>query len=186
VEENKMAAPAKTKLRDLLEWEKTELVRFAKATSERTDVNRRAKALSAVAQCNNFSQAARLAGYKTGDGVMLLVKRFNRHGFSALSIANGRGYYQISARQQVIDTVQQPPDREQDQTATWSLSTLERSLRSRSLEKRELGATTIRRILKAAGFSYQQNRSWCQTGQVKRVRKEGVVTGTYPTLVLAV
>lgn len=174
-----MAAPAKTKLRDLLEWEKTELVRLAKATSERADVNRRAKALSALAQGNNFSQAARLASYKTGDGVMLLVKRFNKHGFSALTIASGRGrklHYQINARQQVIDTVQRPPDREQDQTATWSLSTLERSLRSQSLEMSELGATTIRRILKEAGFSYQQSRSWCQTGQVKRVRKEGVVT----------
>jgi hypothetical protein len=72
--------------------------------------------------------------------------------------------------------VQQTPDRLKDQTATWSLTTLQRHLRNKQAILAHIGATTIRRIIKEAGFSYQQTRSWCQTGQVKRVRKAGVVT----------
>lgn len=174
-----MAAPAKTKLRELVQWETTELERITKATSERLDRVRRAKALLAVSQDKSFTQAAQLAGFKTGDGVMLLVKRFNQHGLAALNIATGRGpkpRYQGEARQLVITTLQQSPDRLEDQTATWSLTALKRSLRLNQPSLAKIGATTIRRILKEAGFSYLQSRSWCQTGQVKRVRKAGVVT----------
>lgn len=63
---------------------------------------RRAKALLAVSQGKSFTQASRLAGFKTGDGVMLLVKRFNQQGLAALNIARGRGpkpRYQSEARQ---------------------------------------------------------------------------------------
>ena len=174
-----MPAPAKTKLRELVQWETSELETIAKATSERVDRVRRANALLAVSQGKSFSQAAQLAGFKTGDGVMLLVKRFNQRGLAALNIATGRGpkpRYPTQARQLVPTTLQASPDRLEDQTASWSLSTLERSLHLNQPTLAKIGATTIRRILKQEGFSYQQNRSWCQTGQVKRVRKEGVVT----------
>jgi len=31
-----------------------------------------------------------------------------------------------------------------------------------------------------AGYTWQRNRTWCQTGEVKRKRKSGTVTVTDP------
>ena len=86
-----MVQPQKEPLRALSEQEERELRRIVKASSERLDVSRRAKALLAVAGGQRFTEAARQADLKSGDGVGKLVKRFNEHGLSALSIAGGRG-----------------------------------------------------------------------------------------------
>lgn len=178
-----MAAAPKTILRALSDWELEELTRLAKATSERLDVVRRAKALLEVAAGTSFSQAARSAGFKTGDGVALLVSRFNDKGLAALEIASGRGpkpTYDAAAREKIVETLQQSPDRLEDQTATWSLTTLERSLRRKEPGWHKIGATTIRRIAQQAGFSYQNSRTWCQTGTVKRKRHSEIVSVTDP------
>ncbi len=66
------------------EQEERELQRLVKATSERVDVVRRAKALVAVASGKPFTQAAHEAGLKSGKGVGKLVKRFNTHGLAAV------------------------------------------------------------------------------------------------------
>lgn len=174
-----MAPAAKIKLRSLSEGESQELTRTAKATSERLDVVRRAKALFEVASGSSFSHAARLAGFKSGDSVALLVERFNQRGLAALGIASGRGpkpLYDQLARAKIIETVGRSPDRLEDQTATWSLATLERSLRKTEPALPTIGATTIRRVLQQAGYRFVSSRSWCQTGTVKRKRKEGVVS----------
>jgi hypothetical protein len=55
---------------------------------------------------------------------------------------------------------------------------LERSLRQDALPR--VGATTIRRVLEAAGSSYQKTRTWCPTGTAQRQRKAGVVRVTDP------
>jgi hypothetical protein len=77
-----------------------------------------------------------------------------------------------------VATAQRPPDRKADGTATWSLSTLERTLRREACPR--LGATTIRRVLEAAGSSYQKTRTWCPTGTAERKRKSGIVRVTDP------
>ncbi len=110
-----------------------------------------------------------------------LVARFNRVGVAALHIAPGRGRkptYDAGARGQIVAMAQRQPDRKQDGTATWSLSTLARSLRRDALPR--VGATTIRRVLTDAGSSYQQTRTWCPTGTALRKRKAGVVRVTDP------
>jgi hypothetical protein len=86
-----MAQPQKEPLRALSKQEEREVQRLVKATSERLDVVRRAKALVAVASGKPFTEAAHEAGLKSGKGVGQLVKRFNTHGLAALSIAAGRG-----------------------------------------------------------------------------------------------
>jgi hypothetical protein len=43
-----------------------------------------------------------------------------------------------------------------------------------------LGATTIRRVLYEADYSYQRTRTWCPTGTAQRKRKAGVVTVVDP------
>jgi transposase len=108
--------------------------------------------------------------------VAKLVRRFNQRGLAALAIAAGRGRrptYTLAARAQVVAAAQQAPDRRADQTATWSLATLQRHLRRTGLER--IGATTIRRVLTEAGSNYQRTRTWCPTGTALRKRKAGVV-----------
>ncbi len=91
---------------------------------------RRAKAVLGVACGEAFTQAAREAGLKSGEGVGKLVRRFNERGLAALSIAPGRGRKITSTSAQrgfILQEVRRQPDREEDGTATWSLKTLERA-----------------------------------------------------------
>lgn len=174
-----MPARQKLPLRPLFPLEHHELQRIVKASSERLDRSRRAQALLAVAGGLSFTQAAAAAGFRSGDSIAQLVARFNQHGLAALDIAPGRGrlaHYDPAARTRIVHKVLSPPDRRQDGTATWSLSTLERALRTESPALAHLGATTIRRVLQDAGCSYQRTRTWCPTGTAQRQRKEGVVT----------
>jgi transposase len=172
-----MAQPQKEPLRTLSEREERELKRVAKATSERLDVVRRAKALLAVAEGKPFTEAAREAGLKSGDGVGKLVKRFNGHGLAALSIAAGAGRkatYTSQQQARILAEVQREPDRKADQTATWSLMTLRAALRKTDLP--EIAAETIREVLHEAGYKYQRTRTWVRTGYALRKRKSGTVT----------
>ena len=159
-----MAKPQKEALRPLTPAERAALERV-----------RRATALLALAEGASFAAAARPAGYRSGSAVTALVRRFNRRGLAALAIAAGRGRkptYATAARAQIVATAQRAPERQVDGTATWSLSTLERTLRREAFPR--LGATTIRRVLEDAGSSYQRTRTWCPTGTAERKRKGGV------------
>ena len=176
-----MGPPPTEALRPLTIAERTALERLIRTSSERVDRVRRAHALLAVAQGQAYTQAARQAGLQSSSTVAALVGRFNRRGMAALSIAAGRGRaptYDPAARAQIVATAQRPPDRKTDGTATWSLSTLERTLRREAFP--QVGATTIRRMLEDAGRSYQRTRTWCPTGTAQRKRKAGVVTVVDP------
>ena len=63
-----------------------------------------------------------------------------------------------------------------DGTTTWSLSLLKQALRQAPDGLPHVSTSTIRRVLHEAGFSWQKNRGWCETGQVKRKRKAGTLT----------
>jgi transposase len=176
-----MPKPQPEALRPLMVAEQTTLERLTQASSARVDEARRAGALLAVAAGRPFAQAAQRAGFRSGSAVAALVRRFNQRGLAALRIAPGRGRrstYDVAARAQIVATAQRSPDRKVDGTATWSLSTLERSLRRAAFP--HLGATTIRRVLEDAGSSYQRTRTWCPTGTAQRRRKAGVVTVVDP------
>jgi len=149
-----MAPPRKAELRGLTSEEQAALEHLAKATSERVDRVRRARALLAVARGHSFPQAARHAGMSSPSTVFSLVQRFNERGLAALAIAAGRGrapIYDAAARALIVATAQQPPERRPDGTATWSLSTLQRRVRRDGLAR--VGTSTIRRVLRAAGSS---------------------------------
>jgi transposase len=164
-------------LRPLSEPEERELRRIVKASSERRDVARRATALLAVAAGQSFPQAAGGAGFKEARSVGKLVKRFNAHGLSALSIAAGRGgkpIYTSAQRARILVEVQRTPDRQEDQTATWSLSLLRKALRATDFP--HIANETIRQVLHDSGYSFQQTRTWCRTGYALRKRKSGTVT----------
>jgi transposase len=176
-----MAPPQKAPLRPVTVAERAALTRLSRARSARVDGVARARALLAVAQGQSFAAAARQAGFGSGGAVAALVGRFNRRGLAALRIAAGRGRrptYDRAARARIVATAQRRPERRADGTATWSLSTLERTLRREGLPR--VGATTIRRVLQDAGSSYQKTRTWCPTGTAQRKRKAGVVTVVDP------
>jgi transposase len=176
-----MPTPQREPLRRLSRAERAALQRIANGTSERVDQVRRATALLAVARTGVFIHAAREAGLHSGTTVADLVARFNQHGLAAVRIASGRGRrptYPASARAQIVATAQRSPDRRTEGTATWSLSTLQRTLRRGSFPT--LGTSTIRRMLHDAGSSYQRTRTWCPTGTAQRKRKAGVVTVVDP------
>jgi len=173
-----MARAQKEPLRPLTAAEYQALERTRKASSARVDTARRARALQAVAQGYTFAQAAREAGFGSATTVANLVGRFNRRGLGALRIAAGRGRrvtYDTAARARIVAVAQREPRRRADQTATWSLSTLQRRLRRDGVPR--VGATTIRRVLHDAGSSSQRTRTrtWCPTGTAVRKRKEGTV-----------
>jgi transposase len=171
-----MATAQKEPVRAFTPEEQAMLERLARSSSERQDRVQRARALLAVAQGQAFAPAARQAGFASHTTVAGLVARFNRQGLAALQIAAGRGRkptYDAPARARMVAKAQRPPERKTHGTGTWSLSTLERTLRREGFP--QLGATTIRRVLEAAGSSYQKTQTWCPTGTAERKRKSGIV-----------
>lgn len=169
-----MGARQKIALRPLSEAEQHALQRVAKASSERVDAVKRAKALLAVAEGKTLTQAG-MSAQLSREGVSQLVERFNQRGLAVLLIAPRRGRkptYDAEVRARVVQEVQRQPDRVSDQVAVWSLKLLQRALRRAGLPS--IGATTIGRILHEEGYSLQRDRTWCHTGTALRVRKDGV------------
>jgi transposase len=176
-----MRPTAHDPLRELTEAERAHLAVLVRATSERADVRQRAVALLAVAAGHSYEAAARPAGYTQGYTVSRLVQRVNARGLAALEIAAGRGRkpaYTPADRQQILDTLHEAPERTRDQSATWSLSVLQRRLRAHGLA--QVSRDTIHKTLHGAGYSWQRTRTWCPTGTARRKRKAGVVTVTAP------
>jgi transposase len=170
-----MGRPVKECLRPLTTREEQELQRTVKAKSERVDAVRRAKALLWVTAGGTLSAAGQQAGMSR-EGVSKVVRRFNLRGLDVLETAAGRGRkvtYTSIQRAGILAHVQQQPDRQEDGTATWSLSTLQQALRSTDLP--HIAKETIRQVLHEAGYSYQQTRTWCRTGYALRKRKSGTV-----------
>lgn len=171
-----MGVSRKVVLRSLTKVEQKELQKIVKLTSERVDVVRRAKALLYVFIGSTFTEAGKQSGMSR-QAVTQLVERFNQRGLAVLLLAAGRGRkatYTPADRERILQEARREPDREKDQTATWSLSTLQRALRKTDLP--QISRDTICQVLHEAGYTYQQTRTWCQTGTALRVRKEGVVT----------
>ena len=176
-----MREAAREPLRELTDVERQHLAACVRARSERGDVRQRAVAVLAVADGQSREVAARRAGYRHGYTVSRLIQRFNARGFAALEIAPGRGpkpSYTAAERQQILDVLQQEPERVQDQSATWSLTLLQRRLRANGLP--QVSRDTIHHTLRAAGFSWQRTRTWCPTGTARRKRTTGSVSVVDP------
>jgi transposase len=176
----------KTPLRPLTPAERRALEAVARAGSERADRAARAKALLAVAAGAPFAAAARTAGRTSGVAVARLVARFNTEGLAAVAPGHGGGpptRYDAAARERVLREFRRPPDRKQDGTATWSLTTLQRALRRAPDGLPAVSTWTILHALWGAGYTWQASRTWCHTGTVVRRRKAGPVTVTDPDAV---
>jgi transposase len=179
-----MAQPQKHPLRALTAAERTELARVARSASDRADRVARAKQLLAVADGARFTDAARQAGRRSGDTVALLVQRFNALGLAALDARHGGGppvQYGAAERDRILAEFRRAPDRQQDGTATWSLTTLQRALRRAPDGLPHVSTFTLLAVLWDAGYTWQRDRTWCPTGTARRKRRDGtVVTTTDP------
>ena len=178
-----MSRRQKDPLRVVTAEERVILEQISRGQSEPASHVARAKALLAVAAGKSFTAAAQAAGRRSGDAVSELVSRFNQEGLAALEPGHGGGpetKYGPLERARILAEVQRQPELERDGTATWSLSTLQRALRTAEDGLPEVSTYTIWLVLQSEGWSWQKDRSWCDTGTVKRKRKEGLVEVTDP------
>jgi transposase len=86
--------------------------------------------------------------------------------------------YGAQERERILAELRRAPDREKDGTGTWSIGTLQRSLQQAGDGLPKVSRETLWKVLHEAGFGWQKDRSWCQTGKVLRKRKSGKVEVT--------
>jgi transposase len=173
----------KDPLRPLTGEEQGDLESISRARSAPVEAVIRAKILLAVASGMNYTQAAQQVGRKSNDAVSALVRRFNREGLAALLPRHGGGFqpqYGAAEKARIRREVERQPDLEQDGTATWSLTTLQRALRGADDGLPRVSTYTILEVVHEAGYHGQRNRSWSHTGQAVRKRKTGKVILTNP------
>ncbi len=173
-----MAQRRRIRLRPITAEERAELGQVSRAGGESADRVARAKALLAVADGAAFVAAARAAGRRSGDAVAHLVERFNAEGTAALEPRHGGGppvRYGLDGRERILREFRRTPDRAEDGTATWSLTTLRRALRRAPDPLPTVSTATILHVLWEAGYGWQADRTWCHTGTAKRRRKGGTV-----------
>jgi len=178
-----MTRRKKDPLRKLTEEDQTWLERISRSQSEPAVHVIRAKEILAVAAGHNYTEAAHLVGIQSGDTVSRLVERFNKEGLQAIQPRHGGGpvvKYSVIERERVLAEARRQPDPEKDSTNTWSLTTLQKALQKAPDGLPHISTERIWVILQEAGFRWQKSRTWCETGQVARKRKRGVVTVTDP------
>ena len=155
-----MSRRQKDPLRPLSQEERARLEQLSRSRGEAASHVTRAKALLAVADGQAYTDAARQVGYALGHG------------------GGPKTLYSAQERQMILAEARRTPEREQDGTATWSLTTLQRSLRAKGLT--HVSTYTIWCVLREAGLPWQKNRAWCDTGTALRKRERGVVVVTDP------
>jgi transposase len=183
MEEDPMTRRQQDPLRSLTVDEWRTLEHVVRRGSERADHVARAKALLAVAGGASYTAAAQAAGRRSGDAVAQLVSRFNQEGLAALEVRHGGGpavQYGVAERERILTEFRRTPDREQDGTASWSLSTLQRTLRRAPDGLPQVSTATMLQVLWQAGYSWQRDRTWWSTGTALRKRTAGVVTVVDP------
>ena len=175
-----MTRRKKDPLRNLTDHERLWLVQISRSQAEPAAHVARAKALLAVAEGHSYTDAARAAGRRSGEAVSRLVSRFNREGLFALEPRHGGGpptVYADAQRERILAEVRRTPERDRDGTATWSLTTLRRSLREAPDGLPEVSTHTIWKTLKEAGFEWQRDRSWYPGGRRRLIPRRTSPSG---------
>jgi len=132
----------------------------------------------AIADGASYTAAAHQVGRRHTETLSAWVRRFNRDGLAAVRPGHGGGpriRYGADEQQRILAEMARTPQREQDGTATWSLSLLQKALRQAPDGLPRVSPYTIWRTLHEAGLSWQNSRTWCETGVAMRQRKHGVV-----------
>ncbi len=170
-------------MRPLADDEMAHLIKLSRSRSESATRVARAALILAVARGEDHQTAAESIGRRSGDAVSHLVARFNAEGLAALNPRHGGGrapIYDQTTRERILQEARRQPTPEADGTGSWSLTTLQKALRSAPDGLPTISTYTIRRVLHEAGASPQKTRTWCPTGTVLRKRKSGTVLVTDP------
>src|SRR3954451_11315446 len=170
-------------LRPLTADERQELTRLSRSLSAPAAQVERARALLAIADGASYTAAAHQIGRRHTETISAWVSRVNRDGLAAVRPGYGSGArtrYGADAQQRILTEWARAPQRDQDGTATWSLSLLQRALRQAPDGLPRVSPFTIWRTLHEAGLSWQKSRTWCETGVATRRRKHGVVRVSDP------
>ena len=173
-----MSRRQKDPLRSLTDEERVELSRLSRSRSAPSAQVARATAVLAIAEGQSYTATARRVGRHNGDTVAQWVARFNHDGLAAVVPRHGGGpaiRYAADQQRRILAEGARVPDREQDGTATWSLSTLQAALRHAEDGLPTVSTYTIWRTLHAASLSWQKSRTWCATGIVKRKHSAAVM-----------
>lgn len=181
-----MPRPQKDPLRPLPPDEHAGLERLSRSHTEPAPRVARAKALRAVAAGPGDTAAAPAAGRRSGDAVAQWVARFHREGLAALQPGQGGGPPKRDTQtepERIVREVRRAPDRAPDRTGTWSLATRRRALQQAPDGLPTVSPSTIWGVRHDAGFRWQQDRSWCETGTALRQRQSGTVTAPDPDAV---
>jgi transposase len=178
-----MSRHQKDPLRPLTAAERKELTRLSRSPSAPAAEVDRARALLAIADGASYTAAADLVGRGHNETISAWVSRFNREGLAAVRPHHGGGprlRYGAQEQQRILAEWARAPQREQDGTATWSLSLLQKALRQAPDGLPRVSRFTIARTLHEAGLSWQKSRTWCETGAALRRRKDGLVRVSDP------
>src|SRR5215216_8098404 len=178
-----MSRHRKDPLRPLTSDERIALTRLSRSPSAPAAQVERARAVLAIADGASYTAAAHQVGRRHTETISAWVSRFNRDGRAAVRPGHGGGpriRYGADAQQRILAEWARPPQREQDGTATWSLSLLQKALRQAPDGLPRVSRFTIARTLHAAGLSWQRSRTWCGTGAALRRRKSGLVRVSDP------
>ena len=165
-------------LRPLTADERQALTRLSRSLGAPAAQAERARALLAIAVGASYTAAAHRVGRRHTETISAWVSRFNRDGLAAVRPGHGGGArirYGADAQQRILAEWARAPQRDQDGTATWSLSLLQKALRRAPDGLPKVSTFTIWRTLHVAGLSWQKSRTWCQTGVATRRRKHGTL-----------
>src|SRR5437868_1063064 len=150
-----MSRHRKDPLRPLTAEERQELTRLSRSLSAPAGQVERARALLAIADGATYTAAAHQVGRHHNETISAWVSRFNREGLAAVRPGHGGGpriRYGADAQQRILAEWARTPQREQDGTATWSLSLLQKALRHAPDGLPKISTFTIWRTLHEAGL----------------------------------
>jgi transposase len=169
-----MARPHKDQLRALTDEESQWLLKLSQSRMAPASHVQRAQLLLEIVAGKSYMDACRITGRRSSDKVGELVTRFNQEGLAAIRPRHGGGPPVTIGPEQralILSEARRQPTNEQDDTATWSVTLLRRALDKKGLK---VSRDTVWTVLREAGFTWQRDRTWCDTGRVRRKRKRGV------------
>src|SRR3712207_4031605 len=162
-----MSRHRKDPLRPLTAEERQELTRLSRSHRAPAAEVDRARALLAIADGASYTAAAHRVGRGHNETISAWVSRFNREGLAAVRPHHGGGprlRYGVDDQQRILAEWARTPQRTQDGSATWSLSLLRKALRQAPDGLPQVSTFTIWRTLHEAGLSWQNSRTWSETG----------------------
>src|SRR3712207_4440147 len=157
-----MSRDRKDPLRPRTPDERIALTRLSRSLSAPAAQVERARALLAIADGASYTAAAHQVRRRHTETISAWVSRFNHEGLAAVRPGHGGGpplRYAAPQQRRILAEWARAPQREQDGSATWSLSLLQKALRQAPDGLPKVSPFAIWRTLHPAGLSGQKSRT---------------------------